>query len=74
MLKISELSIKNFRSIRRSTICLSKESIIVGKNNIGKSSIIDAIANIDNLKLSDFNIELLSKIWNCRKRPQDITS
>ena len=41
---LSQLSIKNFRSIKDLTIDFEKDlNVFVGKNNTGKSSIIDAI-------------------------------
>lgn len=64
-IKISKISIKNFRSIKDSTICLKRETILLGKNNIGKTSLLDAFQAFNyGLKLSDINIDLLIKIMN----------
>jgi len=42
-MKIRELKIKNFRSIYDLTLNLSDLTILIGRNNSGKSSILDAI-------------------------------
>lgn len=40
---ISELSVINFRSIEKETFLFNPYSILIGKNNAGKSNIIDAL-------------------------------
>ncbi|MDR2902543.1 MAG: ATP-binding protein [Lactobacillales bacterium] len=40
---ISEISIKNFRSISRQTISLNKFNIFVGLNDVGKSNVLKAL-------------------------------
>jgi putative ATP-dependent endonuclease of the OLD family len=42
-LQICRLSIKNFRGIRKSTIILPKHAVLLGDNNIGKTTILEAI-------------------------------
>ena len=42
-MKIKSVTINNFRSIQHAKIEFHDYSIIVGKNNVGKSNIIDAI-------------------------------
>lgn len=66
-LSIENIRIRNFRAIKDSIIHLEKETIVVGKNNIGKTSLFEIFSAIRKPKLSDFNIELLKKIWDNRK-------
>lgn len=66
-LSIENIRIRNFRAIKDSNIHLEKETIVVGKNNIGKTSLFEIFSAIRKPKLSDFNIELLKKIWDNRK-------
>jgi hypothetical protein len=73
-LTISKIHIKNFRSIQDSTINLKKESILVGKNNIGKTSIIDIFSSINNIKITDFNIKLLERIIENKNSPDKLTT
>lgn len=40
---ISEVKIRNFRSIREADVKLHRASILIGENNSGKSSFIDAL-------------------------------
>jgi AAA15 family ATPase/GTPase len=61
-LSIENIRIRNFRAIKDSNIHLEKETIVVGKNNIGKTSLFEIFSAIRKPKLSDFNIELLKKI------------
>lgn len=73
-LKISELKIKNFRSIKSSSICLGKWTILLGKNNIGKSSLFEAFEVFDRgLKLSDINMQLLIKMMKNRDTPANLS-
>lgn len=72
-IEIEKISIRNFRSIRDSTICLKHESVLVGKNNIGKTSILDAFKAFEfGLQLSDINIDLLTSVMEKRENPQSI--
>lgn len=72
-IEIAEISIRNFRSIKDSTICLKHNTVLVGKNNIGKTSILDAFRAFEfGLKLSDINIDLLISIMKKRKHPESI--
>jgi putative ATP-dependent endonuclease of OLD family len=43
MIRIDRIKIKNFRSIKSATLIFDDYSILVGKNNCGKSNIIQAI-------------------------------
>lgn len=73
-LEITEIKIKNFRSIKESNIHLSQDNILVGKNNIGKTSIIEAFSVFNNkLTLTDVNIALLSKLMNYRFNTSQIS-
>ena len=74
-LQISKIEIKNFRAIKHSTIHLDKETILVGKNNIGKSSILDAFSKFNNnLDISDINIDLLIHIMNLKNNPEQLSN
>jgi predicted ATP-dependent endonuclease of OLD family len=44
-MKISEISMHNFRSIKDATFVLENYSLLVGANNAGKSNITDAVRN-----------------------------
>jgi predicted ATP-dependent endonuclease of OLD family len=73
-LKISKLHLKNFRSIKDSNIFLDRESIIIGKNNIGKTSLLEVFSAFDNhLQISDFNIDLLLSIMNNLDNPAKLS-
>lgn len=72
--EVSEISIKNFRSIKDSTISLKHDTIFLGKNNIGKTSLLDAFQSFAyGLKTSDINLELLINIMNKRDEPDKIS-
>lgn len=68
-LRIEKVKIKNFRGIRFAEFDLKENSVIVGQNNVGKSTIIAAISKFSqvttpkSLQVSDFNIELLKDIY-----------
>jgi putative ATP-dependent endonuclease of the OLD family len=52
--KISEITIHNFRSIAESTFCLGDYSLLIGANNAGKSNVIDALrAFYEKIKFED---------------------
>ncbi|MEX0380712.1 ATP-dependent endonuclease [Leuconostoc sp. MS02] len=73
-LDIIQIELKNFRSIKYSNLYLKKDNIIVGKNNIGKTSIIEAFNSFNSkLSLKDINIDLLIKIMENRNSPSRIT-
>jgi len=42
-MRIHSLSIINFRGIRSAKICLPKHAVLIGDNNTGKSSLLEAI-------------------------------
>ncbi|MCT3078530.1 ATP-dependent nuclease [Leuconostoc citreum] len=69
-LKIEKVKVKNFRGIRFSEFDLKENSVIVGQNNVGKSTIIAAISKFSqvsttkSLQVSDFNIQLLKDIYS----------
>lgn len=42
-MKLSSITVRNFRAIREANIPLDKYSIIIGKNDVGKSSLLEAI-------------------------------
>lgn len=73
-IKMAEISIKNFRSIKDSTINLAQDTILLGKNNIGKTSLLEAFKAFNyGLKLSDVNLDLLINIMKKRSQPETIT-
>lgn len=73
-LEITEIELKNFRSIKNSHLLLKQDNILVGKNNIGKTSIIQAFEVFSSkLSLSDINIDLLIRLMNCRNDVSQIT-
>ncbi len=55
-MKISEINVKNFRGIKNLTIRLSNFTILIGKNGVGKSSILHAL-NFFKQQKYDLNIE-----------------
>ena len=72
--EVSEVSIKNFRSIKDSTIFLKHDTIFIGKNNIGKTSLLDAFQSFAyGLKISDINLELLINIMNKKSNPDTLS-
>lgn len=68
-LRIEKVKIKNFRGIRFAEFDMKENSVIVGQNNVGKSTIIAAISKFSqvtttkSLQVSDFNIQLLKDIY-----------
>ncbi|WP_337090298.1 ATP-dependent nuclease [Leuconostoc pseudomesenteroides] len=70
---INKVTIKNYRGIKNCSVNFKQNTIIVGRNNVGKSTIVSAIfglgkiQNPDKLKISDLNIELIQKIFKNRK-------
>ncbi len=42
-MKISKLNISNFRGIKESTLYFDSHTLLVGRNNIGKSTICEAL-------------------------------
>ncbi|MBZ5981645.1 ATP-dependent nuclease [Leuconostoc gasicomitatum] len=69
---ISRVKIKNFRGIKNADVSFKKNTIIVGRNNVGKSTIISAIFGFSNIKnsidlnVNNFNIKLIETIFNNR--------
>src|SRR4051812_22572917 len=49
-MKLEKITIKNFRRISSAEIYLSPASFIIGTNNCGKSSVVDAINGLLSLK------------------------
>lgn len=65
-ISIETIIVKNFRAIKEAKINFGKKTIIVGKNNIGKSSLIDVFSRISSPKLIDFNADLIRQIWESK--------
>lgn len=65
-IQVKTMTIKNFRAIKNAKINLDERTIIVGKNNIGKSSLIDVFKHIQEPQLSDFNADLIHHIWESK--------
>ncbi|WP_370143819.1 ATP-dependent endonuclease [Bradyrhizobium sp. USDA 328] len=42
-MKISHLSIENFRGIRKASVLLPDHAVLIGDNNVGKSTILEAL-------------------------------
>jgi putative ATP-dependent endonuclease of the OLD family len=42
-MRITELSIANYRGIRRGTLLLPQHGVLIGDNNVGKSTVLEAI-------------------------------
>lgn len=63
--KITNVTIENFRGIKKLDVNLSKNTIIVGNNNVGKSTFVDALTlfqNTRNWRLQDINVELIERL------------
>lgn len=59
MLKLANMTIKNFRSIREETFVLPSLAVLIGKNDAGKSNVLEAIdilleGSKDSVTVSDF--------------------
>jgi len=67
-MKIEKIKVKNFRSLKNFSIDLEDElSLIVGKNNVGKTSIIEILnkfLNKNTIESEDFNIEYIKELEN----------
>ena len=67
-MKIEKIKIKNFRSLKNFCIDLEDElSLIVGKNNTGKTSVIEILnkfLNKNSIESEDFNIEYIKELEN----------
>ena len=67
-MKIERIKVKNFRSLKNFSIDLEEElSLIVGKNNVGKTSVIEILNKFLNLNKNiieseDFNIEYVKEL------------
>lgn len=42
-MRVHSLSVTNFRGIKSATICLPAHAVLIGDNNTGKSSVLEAI-------------------------------
>lgn len=74
-IKVSELKIQNFRAIKNSRIHLDKQTVLIGKNNIGKTTLFEAFDSFDRgLKLSDINMNLLIRLMQNRQSPENLTN
>lgn len=65
-MKIEKIKVKNFRSLKNFSIDLEDElSLIVGKNNVGKTSVIEILnkfLNKNTIESEDFNIEYVKEL------------
>lgn len=57
MLRLKQIHIKNFRSIREETFFLPDLSILIGKNDVGKSNILEALKILFEGTANDVNQE-----------------
>lgn len=68
-MKIQEISIKNFRLLKDTTLTLNEKStVIVGRNNTGKTSLTELLRRIFgektlNFRLEDFSLSTHSSFW-----------
>jgi len=64
-MKVREVKIKNFRSIHDLTVNFSNFAVLIGRNNSGKTSILDAIRvvfeNLDHECVKTINLDALSE-------------
>jgi len=44
MLKLAQLTLRNFRSIKEETFMFQSLSVLIGQNNAGKSNVLDAVS------------------------------
>ena len=42
-MRITELKIRNFRGVATSTLLLPQHGVLIGDNNVGKSTVLEAI-------------------------------
>lgn len=42
-MRVAELKIRNFRGIKEASLCFSKHVVLIGDNNTGKSSVLEAL-------------------------------
>lgn len=67
-MRIEKIKVKNFRSLKNFSIDLEDElSLIVGKNNVGKTSVIEILnkfLNKNTIESEDFNIEYVKELEN----------
>lgn len=65
-MKIEKIKVKNFRSLKNFSIDLEDVlSLIVGKNNVGKTSVIEILnkfLNKNTIESEDFNIEYIKEL------------
>lgn len=72
-MKITKIIINNFRLLKNTEIDLEKElSLIIGKNNCGKTSVLTALTKFigdqsatNNFNYNDFNIDLQKDLFEC---------
>lgn len=65
-MKIYSIDFKNYRkSIDKCTLSINKQTLIVGKNNTSKTSVVEImtkfLTNISIFKISDFNYKIIKK-------------
>ena len=65
-MKLKKIEVKNFRKIQsKCSLSINQQTIIVGKNNTSKTSIIEIIlkflSNAIGFKISDFNYKSINR-------------
>jgi predicted ATP-dependent endonuclease of OLD family len=77
VLKISELLIENFRGIRAASLLFPDNAVLIGDNNVGKSTILEALDLVlgpDRLSRPspidehDFHLGLMPRLKSARLR------
>lgn len=64
--RIDKVYVKNFRGIKQTKIAFKQNTIIVGRNNVGKSTIISALFGLQSSEFNvvDLNIDLIKCIYD----------
>ena len=79
-MKITKIIINNFRLLKNTEIDLEKElSLIIGKNNCGKTSVLTALTKFlgdqsttNNFNYNDFNIDLQKDLFECIEKDVEV--
>jgi predicted ATP-dependent endonuclease of OLD family len=68
--RIKRVKINNYRGIKRAEFDLKKNTVVVGRNNAGKSTIVAAIAafgsSAKRFRTTDINLDLLDEVFKHR--------
>ena len=78
-MKITKIIINNFRLLKNTEIDLEKDlSLIIGKNNCGKTSVLSALSKFlgdqsstVSFNYDDFNIDFQKELFNCIEKQEE---